>query len=125
MPFVKGSKHSDATRKLMSESRRGRKHTDAHKKNISAANKGRIFPKIHEGTCRCGKTFLSASPFAVYCSRKCRRAANGHGIRHAPEFAHFDQRCAICGADDKLVGDHDHETGKARGILCRPCNLAH
>ena len=31
--------------------------------------------------------------------------------------------CAICGSQPtRLVLDHDHKTGKARGYLCQPCN---
>lgn len=31
--------------------------------------------------------------------------------------------CAICGIDNsKLVIDHDHNTGDARGLLCNNCN---
>lgn len=31
--------------------------------------------------------------------------------------------CALClTAGCKLLLDHDHETGLARGMLCRPCN---
>lgn len=35
-----------------------------------------------------------------------------------------DSRCAMCGHREKLVRDHDHETGLIRGLLCSRCNTS-
>lgn len=32
-------------------------------------------------------------------------------------------KCAICGSTEKLRLDHDHNTGKIRGVLCHWCNV--
>jgi hypothetical protein len=33
-------------------------------------------------------------------------------------------KCLICNVEEKLVVDHNHETGKIRGLLCNNCNCA-
>lgn len=32
--------------------------------------------------------------------------------------------CQVCGSDKKLCIDHDHESGRVRGVLCDNCNKA-
>ena len=32
------------------------------------------------------------------------------------------KECVICGVQESLVVDHDHKTGKIRGMLCNHCN---
>ena len=120
----KGFKHSKETRAKMSAARKGKPHSEDRKAKISAANKGRIVEQRYTKSCVCGQIFMTSSPFSKYCSTGCKKAQLGHGIRHLPEFRCFPQQCAICGTTEKLVGDHDHATGKPRGILCRNCNVA-
>lgn len=31
-------------------------------------------------------------------------------------------QCVICGSEEKLVVDHDHNSGEIRGLLCNHCN---
>lgn len=33
-------------------------------------------------------------------------------------------RCAVCGKTRKLAVDHCHSSGRVRGLLCYPCNIA-
>lgn len=32
------------------------------------------------------------------------------------------KECVICGAEEKLVVDHDHKINEVRGLLCNHCN---
>ena len=54
-----------------------------------------------------------------------------YGITPAEKQALFDKqggKCAVCGDPLKpgrtgMQIDHDHETGRVRGLLCHPCNM--
>jgi len=63
------------------------------------------------------------------CARKSKMIRK-YGI--TPEvykdmFVYQEGACAICGTpppiDRKLAVDHDHLTGKVRGLLCQKCNV--
>ena len=41
---------------------------------------------------------------------------------HAQMYANQDGKCAACGNAARLVIDHDHITGRVRGLLCNLCN---
>jgi hypothetical protein len=61
------------------------------------------------------------------CQRHHRRARRYDLSLHDYEvlFAEQDGKCAICSVDLEAAGlhvDHDHTSGKVRGILCPPCN---
>lgn len=43
---------------------------------------------------------------------------------HERQLAAQGGKCAICGTTKgKWHGDHDHDTGRFRGILCQKCNM--
>jgi recombination endonuclease VII len=39
-------------------------------------------------------------------------------------FDKADYKCQLCGGDFRLSLDHDHITGKIRGVLCFDCNTS-
>ncbi len=62
-------------------------------------------------------------------ARGRKHILKGYGL--TPEQYHAlaeaqDHRCAICGTTEpggrSWTVDHDHQTGKVRGLLCRKCN---
>lgn len=69
--------------------------------------------------------------YAAY--HKARRAAlpsRYHGMTYAQLLLKLKaqgNRCGICRTDSpgkaRWHGDHDHKTGKFRGVLCGRCNL--
>jgi len=60
--------------------------------------------------------------------RRTIRTIESHGITFQEYLSIAENqgyKCAICGRKDKrLYVDHNHITGKIRGLLCRECNCA-
>lgn len=64
--------------------------------------------------------------------RKCRstyRSSINRGIFRSVisdekliDLKNSIKECVICGSSEKLVVDHDHKSGKIRGLLCNHCN---
>ena len=57
------------------------------------------------------------------------RRRYGIGIdEYESKFREQNGACAVCKKQNTdwkcLAVDHDHATGKVRGLLCRPCNMA-
>lgn len=70
----------------------------------------------------------SARPEVAAC-RAARHRFDRYGLSEAQYVELLRQqegRCAACRIelDRGSHVDHDHVTGRVRGILCRPCNLA-
>lgn len=92
---------------------------------------------------RCGGTFEPAAPSQLYCSSRCKEQAyddayyrRTYGESYETVSALREEqgdRCYICGGEgflmrdhhrQRLVVDHDHDTGQVRKLLCHNCNRA-
>ena len=65
--------------------------------------------------CRgCRATYRSEN-----CRGKFRDVISDDALR---DLKAATKECVICGSEGQLVVDHDHVTGKVRGMLCNHCN---
>jgi hypothetical protein len=89
--------------------------------------------------CHCGKDLPTQrrAPHGggrtrLHCSPECNKLANHcertYGITVETYYEHVRKGCPICGAMVSMGGkrkrpiDHDHKTGKFRGVPCSNCN---
>lgn len=92
--------------------------------------------KLSQGCTQCGEKdptqFYATS---VWCKRCHKEATHQSRLRKLGMTPEDEARlldaqagcCAVCKRDGKLFGrafhmDHDHATGRARGLLCGRCN---
>lgn len=113
-------------------------------KGLSATPDKSPQKKLNDKKCRnCGTLFSPLWPAHLYCSDDCAHAKavdkylkRTYGISSI-DFKQLKEnsnlKCSICGSDGfvlnknsvfKLAIDHDHSTGKVRGLLCHNCNRA-
>ena len=91
----------------------------------------------------CRKDFSPIAPSHMYCSQECanigiqdaylKRNYNIDSIEYYKMHKEQNGLCKLCNKEGftmakhhklKLVVDHDHATGKVRGLLCHNCNRA-
>lgn len=92
----------------------------------SCGNKHRAIARKEKGVCmECGKPSPSTS-FCRPCMRhrhlmkKYKMSLDDYNMMLAAQ----EGLCLVCGKkDDILCVDHDHETGRVRGLLCNTCNV--
>ena len=65
----------------------------------------------------------ASKKYCTSCSEK------GWGLLHAKygmtlyELQNMPDYCEVCGSTENLHVDHNHDTGKYRGVLCQHCNM--
>lgn len=89
---------------------------------------GNLPPLSQKDKAVAARAWRDKHPGQKFYSRDCRLLQQ-YGIttkKFAELEASRDGRCWICGILPKTVlsVDHDHTTGKVRGLLCRNCNFA-
>lgn len=68
------------------------------------------------------RTYLSSTPErATKNARRVRANRFGLTLEQLAEYEAV-QACEVCGSDSTLSIDHNHTTGKIRGVLCARCN---
>lgn len=143
----RGSTHSAETRAKMSVALTGQKRSDETRAKMSADRKGKPAPWVSERL-RGKPQPMSEAHLAIVRANNAARALpddvrianrkqSGRGCalktRYGITIAQYDALaeaqgggCALCGkactTGKRLAVDHDHATGRVRGLLCRKCN---
>lgn len=79
-----------------------------------------VVPRFYTSGSRCSACSSEAGHSAMI-----QRTYDLTGVQYAALLELQDGRCAICRArprSQRLAVDHDHRTGRSRGLLCSRCN---
>lgn len=84
----------------------------------------KVHKKWVEGNTEKVREYRAKDPWTL--SKRCKR----HGISPVEFWTLYEEQDGTCPICDKAISaedsaiDHNHETGKVRGILCKSCNRA-
>lgn len=76
------------------------------------------------------KRWATKNPSKIASKARVQNLRRRYGIgveAYEALLAAQNGKCAICGRLPRmrrLAVDHDHQTGRIRGLLCMPCNMA-
>lgn len=109
-----------------------RKYYLANKERL-AAHQREYYQRTKAKRQAWAKTYRERKPEAIR-DRRIRRVYGISGAEYAALFRAQDGLCAVCrrpdesqarrASSEQLAIDHDHSTGRVRGLLCTSCNLA-
>lgn len=139
-PLMLGRHHSDETKAKMSASGKAKIFTEEHKRNISLSKIGK--PNGQTGKKRSQESRIQQSlrmggdgtllgTMLGKRNRKLKREYNMTLEEYDNLFNSQNGMCAICNRTNNnknpsyknLNIDHNHQTGKVRGLLCHNCNI--
>lgn len=106
--------------------------TEAFHEAISGPNPKKAFKPHEQYNCHiCGVSYWPTSARQKYCgvcapTKGFRARVRRYGVsatEYARLLAEQDGLCAICGVKPAVAVDHEHDSGRVRGLLCHHCNF--
>lgn len=80
---------------------------------------------LADGLCQsCRKPNPNGQTKCEVCKHRHLAARFGLSEEECTKLFKACAGCFVCGGTELLVIDHDHRSGKVRGVLCKQCNIA-
>ena len=111
--------------KPRTEFHKATKRLDSRYHNVPEEKHGEVYGDTHNSRCKeCRKEFRKKHDTPEKRRNQVIKRMYGITEHEYNDMVKLQQgRCAICKQEcDKLFIDHNHTTGKVRGLLCLNCN---